>query len=155
MLAGEERALQVHVHLVVPDRFVHGDRVARFRAPDVVDQDVDAAEPGQACLHDRLDVGGLRHVAGLDFGDAAFLADQVPGDLRGLQVEVAAEDGGALPGQQDGDRLAVSPAFADRSAARDQGDLFIESEHRALRRVGHTAARFGRFSHAAQCWQRS
>ena len=129
MLAHQERGLQIHVQLLIPDCFVHRDRVARLRAPDVVDQDVDAAEAGHAGIDERLDVGRLRHVAGLHLGDAAFLLDQLAGGLRGREIEVAAEDAGALPGKKNGNRLAVSPALADRAAARYQGDLAIQPEH--------------------------
>ena len=73
--------------------------------------------------------GRLRHVGGLDLGDAAFVLDQLAGGLRGLEVQVAAVDAGALAGQQDGDRLAVAPARADRAATGDQGHFPVQSEH--------------------------
>jgi hypothetical protein len=129
VLAGEECAFEVDVHLLVPDRFVHRHRVARLRAADVVDQDVDAAKAGDAGLHQRLHVGGAGHVADLHLRHAAFGLDQFAGGLCGFLIQVAAIDAGALARQQHGDRLAVAPAFPHRPAPRHQGDFSIESEH--------------------------
>ena len=129
MFAGEKCAFDVDIHLLVPDGLVHGNRVARLGTPHVVDQDVDTPKPVHAGINQRFDLGRVRHVAGPYLTGAAFRLDQFTGLLRGLQIQIAAENTGALSGQQDGNRLAIAPTFTHGSAPRDEGHFSIESKH--------------------------
>ena len=61
VFAAKEGGLQVEVDLAVPDLLSHGDRVAGGRAADVVDEDVEAFETGDAGLHHLPHIGRRHH----------------------------------------------------------------------------------------------
>ena len=110
------------------------DCVARRRAADVVDEDVDAAEALHAVVHGGLDLFGLRHVDAAREAGAAFLLDDGLGDVSGLLAQIDAIDRGALARQQHGRGLAVAPhlgvgVVADRAGTRNEGDFALEAEH--------------------------
>lgn len=53
----------------------------------------------------------------------AFLGNHLSGFRTGFCIAIDANDVGALPGEQRGNRLAVAPAGRTRSAACNKRDL--------------------------------
>ncbi|GAO25473.1 hypothetical protein ALISP_5293 [Alicycliphilus sp. B1] len=123
MLAGEKDALEVVVHLGVPDLLAHLHGAALGRAAHVVDEDVQPPQrvdaPGDGVGHR----GALGHVAGARDEGAAASADEFGGLLQAGGIAVHAEHPGARLGKAHGDGAAIAPAGADGAGAGDKGGL--------------------------------
>src|SRR5262249_34307788 len=85
-LHAEAEDAQPLVEIVVPDGRVPVGRTAfeHFGAPDVVDEDVDAAEVSPKPLCERLDLRRVEVIDGDGYADAAELVDDVSRLLDGL-----------------------------------------------------------------------
>ena len=111
-MAEEVDGFEVHSCLGVPDVFAHFGGSAGLAAADVVDEDVDAAVLCDTGVDDGAGAGGGGCVAVHD-GDGVgggFSTDLGGGALGGGEGDVAAEEGGALAGEEVGDCGAVAPA---------------------------------------------
>jgi hypothetical protein len=120
---------QAPVEVVLPDRHVPLEEV--LGAPDVVDQDVQAALFPVDPVDERGDLGPVEVVDGYGDAGAAGLGDQVGGVLDGLgAVVLGAPGAGAAPGDVDGGaggaELDRDPPARSPGGPGDQGDLARE-----------------------------
>src|ERR1019366_5821726 len=110
----------------------HLDDVSHFGDADIVVEHVDAAKGLQAGRHHGLDVAGVRYIGGERGRVAAFGGDDLDGLLRGSRVAIDAEHPGTLAREGHGGRLAIAPAWPDRTGSGHQRCLSLEPIHRLL-----------------------
>ena len=77
--------------------------------------------------YDRFYLSGFGDVAGRDAGRAALALDDSGGFLRGIPIEVDADDMRPFPREEGGGRLAVAPAWSDRARGHDDCDLVLQT----------------------------
>ena len=126
VLAGQEATGEVEVDGAVPAGLVELDRAAHLGIADVVVQDVDTAVAADHLVDDGLDRVRLRHVADGCFGPAALSRDDPDRLVRGLALDVDADDMGSVAGEQGGGRLAVAPTRPDRAGPEDDRNLVLQ-----------------------------
>jgi hypothetical protein len=127
VLAGEHHALQVDVVDAVPAGFGQVFQRRHVFDADVVVQDVDTAMARDAGLDHRLQFGRLADIGLMRERGAALGLDQRHRFLRGRQIAVHAHHPRAFARIQGRRRLAVAPAFADRSGAGDDGHSVLQT----------------------------
>src|SRR5690606_29220770 len=78
---------------------------------------------------------GFRAIAHHGLDSTAFFPDDTYRVLCCGFIEIGSEDAGALPRQQGGNCLPVSPAFSHRTKACDERNLVVQPEHACLASV--------------------
>lgn len=132
-LHGEPQQSESLVEVVLPDGAVPVEE--HLAAPDVVDQDVEAALFAGHAVDERGDLGGVEVVGGYGDAVAARLGDEVGGVLDGLgAVVLRAPGAGAAAGDVDGGAgRAQFDGDAASGAAGRSGDQRDPARQRLLR----------------------
>ena len=114
-LGDEERALQIGVDDLVPERFVHLQRRAHVFDPGIVDQDIQPAQGFGYQLSSRVDFVDRAHI---EFERQAFLSGGVDRFQAGIElVELAAANRDIRTEARKPHRKRLADASA---GARDQ-----------------------------------
>jgi hypothetical protein len=103
--------------------------------PTLLCKHVDAAEPREAALDQRLDLAAARDVGGVHLACAALAFDDRLRLRRRVDADIDREDPCAFAREQGGGRLAVAPAWPDRAGAGDDRDFSGQpaNHHRSFR----------------------
>ena len=118
VLAGEEGAGEVDVHLLVPDFVREFHRPARLGAPDIVDEDVEPVEIGPDAGKQISDGGLVGDVTGMPREAAPLPLDQPLRLGQRFRIAIDADDPRALAGEDGGDGLAVAESRPARFRLR-------------------------------------
>src|SRR5439155_13556393 len=121
---GKEHALQVVVHLRIPELLAHLDRSAGRRAADVVDQDVDASPGLYTVLHHACGSAAVGDVANISLDNPLGLFD---GLAQARCIAVHGENLRAFLREAHRRGAAVAPARADRAGAGDDRNATLKS----------------------------
>ena len=120
-LRGVDRALDVDVHHVIPERVVDGRELGVRVDAGVRRQDVDAPVRRRHVRGERLDRGAIGHVGADALCREPAVAERRRGRGRSSLVEVGEHDPRARLGERGSDPKADSAG-----AAGDDGDLLRE-----------------------------
>ncbi|KAG0923745.1 hypothetical protein G6F31_019386 [Rhizopus arrhizus] len=133
-MRSQERGGQIDLDLIIPGLLGHRDRVTRFRAADVVHQDVERP----VCRDRPVDGSGIRHVQH-QRRTANRLGAQRFADLRQLAFAPRRHRHMRAGAPQPGSRSQADAA----AAARHQGPASVQAEVRSFWQRNHACASTG------------
>ena len=126
MLHRQKAALQIDRENALPGILRNIDNAADFRDADIVVENINALEGFQRAHDCRSNIGGLGHIRPHRQRHTAFISDQRGSFLRRREVDIRADDPGAVTRECQRRGFAVAPARANRAGAEHQRSFIVE-----------------------------